>query len=463
MKLFSFNARGVGIVRSGALLGRVVPAINRGGGLLCLWNPSLFALDECVVGAGFLGLIVRSEDERRGVAGVSSTQRREMQEFNLFIADLELLDLPLAGRRFTWRRPNNSARSRIDRFLVTNDWCLTWPHCSQLALNRDVSDHCPILLRQFFQDWGPKPFKVLNCWLSDARLPAVVEKAWAESRFHGWGAFVLKEKLKYLRGKLKIWNKEVFGDLKSRREDAVRKINQLDLKEEEKSRSKWIAESDQNTKFFHSTINWKRRSNSIVGLLIDGVWEEEPSRDNADLVAPFDKEEVRSAVWECGGDKSPGPDGFNFKFIHKFWQVVEGDFCKVVNEFWRCGAWPTGSNASFIVLITKFAFIGGRNMLDSVVVVNEVVHEAKSKKRPTIIFKVDYEKAYDSVLWDFLEYMMRRMRFSEKWISWILSCIGSASVSVLVSGSPSAEFRMEKGLRQGDPLAPFLFLIVVEG
>ncbi|XP_057458406.1 uncharacterized protein LOC130749124 [Lotus japonicus] len=177
---------------------KAVQAINRGGGLVTVWNSSSFTIEECVEGRGFLGLIgtwkksqqkcvlvnvyspcdmagkralwsdlrawrgtcqelawcvagdfnaVRDEEERRGVVGVSTSQRIEMQEFNAFIADMDLVDLPLAGRKFTWRRPNNQASSRIDRFLVSEEWCVRWPNCSQLALHRDVSDHCPLLLR----------------------------------------------------------------------------------------------------------------------------------------------------------------------------------------------------------------------------------------------------------------------------------------------------------------------------
>jgi len=77
--------------------------------------------------------------------------------------------------------------------------------------------------------------------------------------------------------------------------------------------------------------------------------------------------------------------------------------------------------------------------------------------------KVDYEKAYDSVNWDFLYYMLNRLGFCDKWVGWIRECLTSSSVSVLVNGSPTKEFVPKRGLRQGDPMAPFLFLIVAEG
>ncbi|XP_057432823.1 uncharacterized protein LOC130725628 [Lotus japonicus] len=94
----------------------------------------------------------------------------------------------------------------------------------------------------------------------------------------------------------------------------------------------------------------------------------------------------------------------------------------------------------------QFAFLGKRKMLDGVLVVNEVILEANHKKKPTIVFKVDYEKAYDSVQWDFLLYMLQQMNFCSKWVRWIQGCLESNFVSVLANGSPTGEFKMWKGL-----------------
>ena len=111
----------------------------------------------------------------------------------------------------------------------------------------------------------------------------------------------------------------------------------------------------------------------------------------------------------------------------------------------------------------QMAFIKGRHLLHAVLTANEVVEEAKRCKKPCLVFKVDYEKAHDSVSWSFLIYMMRRLGFCPKWIQWISGCLHSASMSILVNGSPTNEFNPQRGLRQEDPLAPLLFNIVAEG
>ena len=107
-------------------------------------------------------------------------------------------------------------------------------------------------------------------------------------------------------------------------------------------------------------------------------------------------------------------------------------------------------------------FIGGTHLLHSVIIANEVVEEAKRSQKSCMVFKVDYEKAYDSVSWDFLIYILRRLGFCSKWIQWSEWCLRSASISVLVNGSLLTEFIQQRGPRQGDPLAPLLFNIVAE-
>ncbi|XP_057425790.1 uncharacterized protein LOC130719169 [Lotus japonicus] len=342
-----------------------------------------------------------------------------MTEFNRFIDDLEVMDVPLHGRKFTWFGPNGQSMSRLDRFLVSDGWTNHWPHCFQSVLVRDISDHCPLLLRSVVQNWGPKPFRVLNCWFQHPSFKKFVLDSWSSFQVQGRGIFVIKEKLKLLKAELKKWNVEVFGNVLATRRNIVKRLQDLDVVAEnvglsieetkerqqvqaefwriaklnesllfQKSRLRWIKEGDMNTKYFHSIVNWKRKTDSIVGLVMDGSWVEDVTRvkervkeffeekfqnqpftrrprldgvlfnqiydeDNRRLCACITLEEIREAVWDCDGNKSLGPDGYNFKFIKEFWEILKEDLKGAVEDFWTNRSWPRGSNASFIVLIPK--------------------------------------------------------------------------------------------------------------
>jgi hypothetical protein len=127
----------------------------------------------------------------------------EIVEFNNFIEDLELVDLPLLGRRFTWHQVNGSAMSRIDRVLISDEWASTWGGGALWVLPRDVSDHSPLVLKYYNGNLGPKPFRFNNFWLENKQLLYVVEFFWRNYHVEGWMSFVLKEKLKGLKVVLK--------------------------------------------------------------------------------------------------------------------------------------------------------------------------------------------------------------------------------------------------------------------
>jgi len=226
---------------------------------------------------------IRTVAERKSRGSVFRQQDADI--FNSFIDESFLVDLPLCGRLFTWYRGDRVSMSRLDRFLLFDKWCLTWQNCVQIALQRGLSDHVPLVLRSEEENWGPRPLRILKCWSDVPGYADIVRVKWSSFDVHGWGAYVLKEKLWLIKGCLKEWHqqhtlnmerrlclvKDKMSNLDSKGEtfflDEAEVMEILELSEKlhslswiqasmswQKARQNWLQEGDVNTNFFHGLI-----------------------------------------------------------------------------------------------------------------------------------------------------------------------------------------------------------------
>ncbi|KAJ9553154.1 hypothetical protein OSB04_017199 [Centaurea solstitialis] len=447
---------------------------------------------------------VRAASERKG----SSFDPLGARVFNNFIYATGLVDLRLGGRSFTWMSSDCSKLSKLDRFMVNDGFLNRWPLSNSLALPRLFSDHCPILLTTVCKDFSPSPFKLFNSWLADPDLETLVREKWSDnnSSFEVFSKIErLSRKLRHLKTSIKSWRSSKRKEIDAAMDSCKRKIEAIDLladvgnidddliKEraelmakagdivankvkdlKQKAKIKWLSDGDENTGFFHGVVNNRLKSSRIHGLNINGTWvtnpdliktaafeffrgkfeEKHPVRSpftshlfkkiseeqKTDLERSFTETEVKDAVWSCGNNKAPGPDGFTFEFIRKYWTIVSKDFFDAVKFYESNPLINPGSNSSLITLVPKVKdpiSLADYRPINLIRCVTKVISKILAERIKVVL---------DSVV-------------SKNQTAFVK---GTAKVSVLVNGSPTSEFMMEKGVRQGDPLAPFLFILAAE-
>ncbi|XP_058776295.1 uncharacterized protein LOC131650610 [Vicia villosa] len=193
------------------------------GGILILWKASSLSVVLSFREPGYLGVkglvdlkdkykdgdwliggdfnSIKKGSERFGTS--TSVNKLEWKEFSNFIEDCGLIDVPCKGKKYSWFSGDGKSKSRLDRFILDGNIVSSWGVVGQLIEQRDVSDHCPVWLIVDKEDWGPKPSKFNNEWFHNKDFMRFVEEEWKAIIVSGRGDFILKEKFRIIKGRLK--------------------------------------------------------------------------------------------------------------------------------------------------------------------------------------------------------------------------------------------------------------------
>lgn len=226
---------------------------------------------------------------------------------------------------------------------------------------------------------------------------------------------------------------------------------------------------------------------------------------NLDL--PLEPKEVKTALFSIGSLKSPGVDGFPALFYQKHWNLCGDDIIKLVSTAFSTGTIPEGLNHTLITLVPKIqspkhmhlfrpislcctvykvitkiivsrirpylikwispnqaSYVPGRHIADNIMITQEILHKCRVThgNKGFLVWKIDLSKAYDKLNWNFIEQVLYELQLPPLLTKLIMHCISSASFQITINGDLSDKFCAGRGIRQGDPLSPYIFVLCME-
>ncbi|XP_020262713.1 uncharacterized protein LOC109838703 [Asparagus officinalis] len=230
------------------------------------------------------------------------------------------------------------------------------------------------------------------------------------------------------------------------------------------------------------------------------------TNQSVSLSLPVTRDEIKQAIFSMSDDKAPGPDGYSASFFKAAWDIINEDFFLAVEEFFYSGKMLGTLNTTSITLVPKIpnpkspsdfrpisccncvykvitkiianriqkvmgvlisdaqsAFVKGRAISNNILLAHELIkHYGRRQSSPIAILNIDLRKAFDTINWEFIKDMLKGLGFPDIMIGWIMECISTPKFSLSINGSLHGFFNGARGLRQGDPLSPYLFVLGME-